>query len=85
MLAGVMAAVMGVPIFAITVFPALARAIGRRIEGGPGPEVIGELQELRDRVQLLEEREARMAEWEERLEFAERLLSERDPGRALNG
>ncbi|HEX2219290.1 MAG TPA: hypothetical protein VHG35_10850 [Gemmatimonadales bacterium] len=54
----------------------LIRAIARRIEGAaPGAAVQGELEALRERVQQLEAMQPRMAELEERVDFAERLLT----------
>jgi Tfp pilus assembly protein PilO len=54
----------------------LIRAIAKRIEGGsPGAEMQGELDTLRERVQQLEAMQPRMAELEERVDFAERLLT----------
>lgn len=56
----------------------LFQAWGRRIEGSVGdPVVTGELHALRERVAELEINAARMHELEERLDFAERLLSQR--------
>lgn len=58
----------------------IARAIGRRLEGRPvaDREVHEELEELRARLAQLEEGQLRVAELEERVEFAERLLA-REP------
>lgn len=53
----------------------VGKALARRIQNKPGEleqELIGEVQALRDQVQSLE---AHAAEMEERLDFAERLLS----------
>ncbi len=43
--------------------------------GGPAPEVLAELDDLRMRVGDLEADRARLLEVEERLDFAERLLT----------
>jgi hypothetical protein len=58
----------------------LFRAIARRIEGrgtADASHLREELMDLRERVQLLEGAQARVLELEERLDFAERLLTER--------
>ena len=78
MLAGVMIAVVGGPMFAVAVVPMLVKAIGRAFgEGRPESDVQvqTELEDLRARVQQLEERESRMVELEERMEFTERVLA----------
>ena len=56
----------------------LMRAIGRRIEnsGGNQAELARELDDLRLRVAELEERQGGLAELEDRLDFAERLLAQ---------
>ena len=62
----------------------LARALGRRLEGGGGASgaVQAELEGLRSRVDQLEQGQGRLAELEERLDFAERLLAQsREPDR----
>jgi len=60
----------------------LIRAIARRIEAGAAvAEARGELDELRDRIRHLEEASPRLAEMEERLDFAERLLAQQEPDR----
>ncbi|HEX6643148.1 MAG TPA: hypothetical protein VF037_00630 [Gemmatimonadales bacterium] len=55
----------------------LIGAFSDRLErrGGPAPEVIAELDDLRARVHDLEAGHDRLAELEERLDFAERLLT----------
>lgn len=63
-------------ILAALVWP-LIKAIARRIEGGAaGAELQAELEGLRERVRHLEEMQPRMAELEERVDFAERLLAQ---------
>ena len=63
MLAGVMLAVIGVPMLAVTLVPVLARALGRSLGGERADsDLVAELDELRARVQQLEEHESRMAE-----------------------
>ena len=55
----------------------MANIFTARIErrGGPAPEVLGELDDLRARVIDLEGDRTRLIEVEERLDFAERLLT----------
>ena len=55
----------------------MANIFTERIErrGGPPPEVLGELDDLRARVTDLEADRTRLIEVEERLDFAERLLT----------
>ncbi len=58
----------------------LMTAIGRRLEGrhaAQDPAILAELDQLRQRVQDLEGVHGRVMELEERLDFAERLLSQR--------
>ena len=43
--------------------------------GGPGPDVLAELDDLRARVTDLESDRLRLVEVEERVDFAERLLT----------
>jgi Tfp pilus assembly protein PilO len=63
---------------AAIIFYPLMRAIGRRIEGrGGDAELRHEVEELRERLRELEAAQPRMAELEERLDFAERLLAQR--------
>ena len=60
----------------------LLRAVARRIEAGAvSAEAQVELDELRERVRRLEDAQPRMAELEDRLDFAERLLSQQEPER----
>ena len=62
---------------ALVLFP-IARAIARRLEGrGVSQELLQQVEELRDRVRDLEASQHRVAELEERLDFTERLLSQR--------
>lgn len=64
----------------------LMRALARRIEGRGGDvELHHEVDELRVRVQELELQQQRLAEVEDRLEFAERLLAQRSEGRIGSG
>jgi Tfp pilus assembly protein PilO len=61
----------------------LIRAFARRLEtGGQRGELLAELDGLRSRVDQLEAGQAQMAELEERLDFAERLLAQaKEPDR----
>jgi Tfp pilus assembly protein PilO len=56
----------------------LLRALARRIEAGtrPDPSLHAELEQLRTRVAMLEGQQVHLAELEERLDFAERLLTQ---------
>lgn len=63
----------------ILLFRPIFRAWARRIEGSVNdPAVTEELHSLRERVNELEINAARVHELEERLDFAERLLSQRE-------
>ena len=67
----------------------LMRAIGRRIEGGSrvdNRELRAEVEQLRLQVAEMDTVQHRLAEMEERLEFAERLLAQqREAGRVGPG
>ena len=68
------AAVAGV---ALVLYP-IAKALARRLEGrNASPELMQQIDELRDRVHDLESSQHRVAELEERLDFTERLLAQR--------
>lgn len=73
---------------AVVLYP-LMRALGRRLEGRAGtsdPAVLNELEQLRQRVAELEGMQHRVMELEERVDFAERLLSQRrEPERLPRG
>jgi hypothetical protein len=69
----VMVTVLGMPLVIIYVLAPLAKAVGRRLEGGAEVEP-AELEELRGEVERLRELHPRMAELEERVDFAERAL-----------
>lgn len=58
----------------------LGRALARRLEGtaSQGESPSAGIAGIAERVTELEQREARLAELEERLDFAERLLAQRD-------
>jgi hypothetical protein len=61
----------------ITLRGPIGRALAARIEGRrpPDHDTLLELEELRARVLSLEEGQAHLAELQERVEFAERLLA----------
>ncbi len=70
-------------VVAIVLWP-LVRAWSRRIEGRGQPDqaVLDELDQMRQRLSQVEDLPHRVAELEERAEFAERLLAQsRDPER----
>ena len=65
----------------------IARAYARRLESGVGPAG-DDLRVLQERVAELERHETRLAELEERVDFAERLLAQqrdREPDRLPHG
>ncbi len=67
----------------------IVRALARRLEGrhpASDPQVQSELAQLRARVADLDQLQHRVAELEERLDFAERLLAQRhETGRLPQG
>lgn len=66
----------------------LARALARRLEGKGGPDLQlqAEVDELRARLQEIEVNQSRLAELEERLDFAERILAQKaEPARLPEG
>ncbi len=73
-----------VSIFSVTALGfGFMRTISRHLErkwrgkdGAPGEQVLAELEELRSRLEGSEDVRERVAELEERVDFAERLLSE---------
>jgi flagellar biosynthesis/type III secretory pathway M-ring protein FliF/YscJ len=68
---------------AVVLFPVM-RALARRIEGRrQDPAMEQELDDLRGRVHELEAAQGRFAELEERLDFAERLLTRRPDSEQL--
>lgn len=67
----------------VLVWP-LIKAVARRIEAGAAAaEARTEIDGLHERVRRLEETQPRMAELEERLDFAERLLAQAQPAARL--
>ena len=66
----------GFPLLLYAGFVAV-RAFQRRMEGKTvGPEIQGELEELRHRVAELEQVQGRVEELEERMDFSERMLTQ---------
>jgi len=62
-------------IVAVKVLGPVARALGRRLEGRVGdPELRAEVQELHERIAAVEQNQLRVADLEDRLDFAERML-----------
>ena len=63
----------------VAIFWPLIRAIGRRIEskGRHDPALMDELEQLRHRLSDVEAMQSRIAELEERVDFAERLLAQK--------
>jgi len=75
-----LAAVVGGPLLAVMIVPALARRLLGKT--GAGETSRAELDDLRERVGELDEMSRRIAELEERVDFAERLLAQqREQGR----
>lgn len=82
---------MGMGVLAMTfVYKTVNRWLDRRhertlAEASGGPALQGELAQLRERVEALEDAAVKIQEFEERLDFAERLLTQqrdRPPVRA---
>jgi len=73
--------ILGVVVVMVTAFVAavlypIARAYARRLEGrGPSPDTTRYLEQLSARVERVEAEQERLLELENRLDFAERLLS----------
>ena len=67
-------------------FGPIGTALGRRLSarGTPAPDA-AELEELHNRVEALEAGQRRLAEVEERLDFAERLLATQREAERLEG
>ena len=58
----------------------VGKALARRIGGEAGEDTVRRLAQAEDRLHEVEELHARVAELEERLDFAERLLAQSRPG-----
>jgi hypothetical protein len=73
------AAVAGGAIFFALLRGPVGRAIARMLEGGGAEEQLGmRVEELEAQVSELHAEQARVAELEERVDFTERLLAQRD-------
>lgn len=70
----------------LVLFP-LARALARRLEGRPAADqgLKAELEQLRHRLEDVESSQHRLLELEERVDFAERLLTQRRESERLPG
>ncbi len=75
--------ILGIIAAATLILWPLVRALARRLEGkvGPGGAVMAELEDLRARVRELEGTQGRLLELEERLDFTERILTQKDAAR----
>lgn len=81
----VMLTIIGVPAFLMFMSP-IARGLGRRLEGqSAGREELDALQAEVNELRELRGLPDRVAELEERLDFAERLLSRREGSEQLPG
>jgi hypothetical protein len=79
----VMVTLLGMPLMIMYVLAPLAKAVGRRLEGAVAAHP-DELEALRAEVERLQELSPRVAELEERVDFAERaLLRARDEAAQL--
>jgi len=68
----------GVVIVAVKVFGPIARAWARKLEGKVGdPQIHADLEQMREQLGEVDTLRARVDELEERLEFSERLLTQR--------
>lgn len=75
--------VLAIVVAATLVLWPLVRALARRLEGkGTANAALqGEVEELRARVHELEASQGRLFELEERLDFTERILTQKEPAR----
>jgi len=71
-----LAAVVGGPLLAIMVVPALAKRFLGKTARWPGEPRRAEVEDLRERLVELDDMARRVAELEERVDFAERLLAQ---------
>jgi hypothetical protein len=74
-----LAAVVGGPLLAVMIVPALARRFLGKTARWPGETPRGdraEVEDLRERLVELDDMARRVAELEERVDFAERLLAQ---------
>jgi len=78
---------LAVVVGAVTILYPLVRAIARRLEGRPVTDAAlrAEVDELRARLNEMESQQGRVAELEERVDFAERLLAQGQERARLGG
>lgn len=78
----VMVVLAGLAALTIVLWP-LVRALARRLEGKAAPSAAlqAEVDELRNRVHELEGTQSRLLDLEERLDFTERILTQKEPAR----
>ncbi len=90
---GVLIAIMALGALTVTykLLHPIMQGLGRRLGGTPGdtdPRLRDEMEEMRARLQVLEEERHRVLELEDRLDFTERMLlqqREPEPGRLAPG
>jgi hypothetical protein len=71
-----LAAVVGGPLLAIMIVPALAKRLLGKTARWPNETPRAELEDMRERLSELDDMSRRVAELEERVDFAERLLAQ---------
>ena len=78
----VMVIIAGLAAATLVLWP-LVRALARRLEGKAalGAAAQAEIDELRSRVHELEGNQSRLLDLEERLDFTERILTQKEPAR----
>ncbi len=78
----VMVIIAGLAAATLVLLP-LVRALARRLEGKSalGAAAQAEIDELRNRVHELEGNQSRLLDLEERLDFTERILTQKEPAR----
>lgn len=81
----VFAALAAAAIFGTLIRGPIGKAIGKMLEGNTAPDdqLVMRVEQLEDRLSELGMDQLRVAELEERLDFAERLLSQRETAGAL--
>ena len=81
----VFAAIAAAAIFVTLIRGPIGKAIAKMLEGHPvqDDQLLQRVEQLEDRLSELGMDQLRVAELEERLDFAERLLSQREPAGAL--
>jgi len=71
-----LAAVVGGPLLAVMIVPALARRFLGKTARWPGETPRADVEDLRERLVQLDDMSRRVGELEERVDFAERLLAQ---------